>query len=130
MKRPRRRRLRKFRAIPRPWAGRRLPPELRVGKVGRLAAELDGPDDPRFETLLRRIESSPILGGNAVRVYFSGEEAFAAMCQAAAAAREEILLESYIFRDDHTGLGFAEHLVAAVGRGVTVRVLTDAVGSF
>src|SRR3954469_2111791 len=109
-RRPRRHRFRRFRAIPRPFAGRRLPPELRVGKVGRLAATLDGPDDPRVEVLLRRIESSPILGGNTAHVFFSGEEAFAAMRQAAVAAREEILLESYIFRDDATGRVFAEHL--------------------
>ena len=127
---PRSHRFRRFRAIPRPFAGRRLPAELRVGRVGRLAATLDGPDDPRFETLLRRIESSPILGGNTAQVFFSGKEAFAAMCQAVATARREILVESYIFRDDATGQGFAEQLAAAVARGVTVQVLTDAVGSF
>jgi cardiolipin synthase A/B len=129
-RRPRRHRFRRFRPIPRPFAGRLLPPELRVGKVGRLAATLDGPDDPRFETLLRRIESSPILGGNTAQVYFSGGEAFAAMREAVATARREILLESYIFRDDATGRVFAEQLAAAAARGVSVRVLTDAVGSY
>src|SRR5882724_10121645 len=126
----RRHRFRRFRAILRPFAGRKLPPELRVGQVGRLAAALDGPDDPRFETLLRRIESSPILGGNTARVFFSGKEAFTAMGEAVSAARREILLESYIFRDDATGRGFAEQLAAAAARGVAVRILTDAVGSF
>ena len=129
-RRPRRHRFRRFRAILRPFAGRKLPPELRVGQVGRLAAALDGPDDPRFETLLRRIESSPILGGNTARVFFSGKEAFTAMGEAVSAARREILLESYIFRDDATGRGFAEQLAAAAARGVAVRILTDAVGSF
>ncbi len=130
MKRLRRRRFRMFRPILRPLAGRRLPPELRVGKVGRLAAQLEGLSDPRFETLLRRIDNAPILGGNEVRVFFSGAEAFAAMREAAATAQEEILLESYIFRDDGTGKLFAQYLAAAAQRGVRVRVLTDAVGSF
>jgi cardiolipin synthase len=126
----RRRRFRMFRPIPRPLAGRRLPSELRVGKVGRIAAELDGLSDPRFEVLLRRIDSAPIFGGNEVQVFFSGEEAFAAMREAAATAEREILVESYIFRDDGTGRLFAEYLAAAAKRGVQVRVLTDAVGSF
>jgi cardiolipin synthase A/B len=130
MRRPRRRRFRQFRPIPRPFAGRRLPPELAVSRVGRLAAELDGLADPRFEILLRRIESSPIYGGNEVQVFSSGEEAFAAMRRAVAAAEREILLESYIFRDDGTGRLFAEDLTAAAARGVAVRVLSDAVGSF
>src|SRR5262249_60531801 len=111
-RRPRRHRSRRFRPIPRPFAGRRLPKELRVGRVGRLAAALDGPDDPRFETLLQRIETSPILGGNEVRVFGSGEDAFAAMREAVAAARREILLESYIFRDHATGRVFADLLAA------------------
>jgi cardiolipin synthase len=119
-----------FRPIPRPLAGRRLPPELRVGKVGRIAAELLGLSDPRFEVLLRRIDSAPIFGGNEVEVFTSGEEAFAAMREAAAMAEREILLESYIFRDDGTGRLFAEYLAAAAKRGVQVRVVTDAVGSF
>src|SRR5262249_42572288 len=115
--------------IPRPFAGRKLPPELRAGRVGRLAAELGGLTDPRFEVLLRRIESSPILGGNEVKVFFSGEEAFAAMRQAASRAQREILPAPYIFRDDGTGQLFAESLMEAARRGVAVRVLTDAVGS-
>ncbi|HEV7517601.1 MAG TPA: phospholipase D-like domain-containing protein [Thermoanaerobaculia bacterium] len=119
-----------FRPIPRPLAGRRLPSELRVGKVGRIAAELTDLADPRFEILLRRIDSAPIFGGNEIQLFSSGEEAFAAMREAAATAEREILVESYIFRDDGTGRLFAEYLATAAKRGVKVRVLTDAVGSF
>jgi cardiolipin synthase len=118
-----------FRPIPRPFAGRRLPFELEAGRVGILTADYDGFDDPRFEFLLRRIDTSPIYGGNEVRVFSSGGDAFAAMREAAAGAEREILLESYIFRDDGTGRLFAEILADAAKRGVAVRVLTDAVGS-
>jgi cardiolipin synthase A/B len=124
------RRFRRFRPFPRPLAGRLLPPELRVRRVGRIAEALPGGiADPGFEVLLRRIDGSPVLGGNRVELFFNGFEAFAAMRREVAAAEREILLESYIFKDDATGRGFLEDLAAAALRGVAVRVLADALGS-
>jgi len=129
--RPRRRRFRAFRPFPRPHVGRRLPRELRAKQVGRLAGSFaEGLRDPQFEILLRRIDGAPVLGGNRVFVFFNGEDAFAAMCEAVAAAEREVLLESYIFKDDETGRRFFETLAAAAARGVSVRLLTDGVGSF
>lgn len=64
-----------------------------------------------------------------VRLLPDGEEAFARMRQAIAEAREEILLETYILRDDTLGVTVQEALVAAAARGVRVCVLADAVGS-
>jgi cardiolipin synthase len=125
-------RLRRRRWLPklRPRAGRRLPPELRVGSVGKLAAALpEGLRDPGFAVLLRRIDESPILEGNRVRVFFRGPETFEAMCASIDAARKEVLVESYIFKDDATGRSLMETLGRAVGRGVSVRVLADAFGS-
>jgi len=125
-----RRRWRLWRPALRPRAGRRLPPELRVENVGRLAAALPGGlRDPGFSILLRRIDQSPILDGNRVRAFFRGPETFEAMCAAIDAAKEEVLVESYIFKDDATGRSLLETLVRAVGRGARVRVLADAFGS-
>ena len=124
-----RRRWRLWRPFLRPRAGRRLPPELRVQNVGRLAAALPaGLEDPGFAILLRRIDESPILDGNRVRVFFSGPETFEAMRAAIDTARQEILVESYIFKDDATGRSLRDSLGRAVARGVTVRVLADAFG--
>ncbi|HEY4562516.1 MAG TPA: hypothetical protein VIJ36_06030, partial [Thermoanaerobaculia bacterium] len=104
MKRHRRHRFRRFKPVLRPAPGRELPPELRIGSVERLAGELpEGMADPGFEVLLRRIDGAPFLGGNEVEVFFDGRAAFAAMRDAVRCAREEILLESYIFKDDSTG---------------------------
>jgi cardiolipin synthase len=126
-----RHRFRHFQPILRPGPGRRLPRELRVGRVGRLARTLpDGLRDPGFEILMRRIDGAPILGGNRAQLYFRGEDAFAAMGEAVAGARREILLESYIYKDDAAGRGFLEALSVAARRGVEVRVLADALGSF
>jgi cardiolipin synthase len=125
-----RRRFRRFRPILRPRAGHRLARELRSGRVGRLAQALPlGVEDPGFEILLRRIDSAPILGGNRVEVFTRGADAFEAMRVASLAAEREILLESYIFKDDATGRRFLEGAASAVLRGVTVRVMADAVGS-
>jgi cardiolipin synthase len=44
-------------------------------------------------------------------------------------AAEEILLESYIFKDDETGWEILDLLGQAASRGVAVRVLADAFGS-
>ena len=122
--------LRLWRPTLRPRAWRRLPPELRVGSVGKLAAALpEGLRDPGFAVLLRRIDESPILEGNRVRPFFRGPETFDAMRAAIDSAREEVLVESYIFKDDATGRSFMETLGRAVARGVRVRVLADAFGS-
>jgi cardiolipin synthase A/B len=128
-KRPHRRR----RWLPRlrPWAGRRLPKALRAENVATLAGALPGGlADPAFEELLTRIETSTVLAGNRVRVYTDGTEAFDAMLTAIDGAREEVLLEAYIFRDDDTGLAFRDALVRASERGARVRVLADGLGSF
>jgi cardiolipin synthase len=128
---PRRfRRFRFFRPVPRPHAGRRLPRELRGRNVVRLAGALpDGVRDPGFEALLQKIDNAPFLGGNEVEVYVRGDDAFAAMREAVAGAQTEILLESYIYKDDSTGRAFLDDLAAAAARGVRVKVLADALGS-
>ncbi|MFY9821302.1 MAG: phospholipase D-like domain-containing protein [Thermoanaerobaculia bacterium] len=114
----------------RPFPGRTLPPDLRVGRVGKIAAALPaGLADPGFEVLLRRIDGAPFLGGNRVDVFFDGREAFGAMRESGEAAEREILLESYIFKDDATGRQFLEQMKTAAERGLAVRVLADAIGS-
>ena len=122
---------RRFRAIPRPIVGHVLPPELRAPHVADVAATLPrGVRDPGFEILLRRIDGAPLLPASDVEPYFRGHDAFAAMRDAILGAREEILLESYIFKDDEVGRELALDLAAAASRGVAVRVLADAFGSF
>lgn len=111
-------------------AFRVLPRDVRPKRVGLLAGALPGGlRGPGFEVLLRRIDASPLHPGNAVTVYFDGSEAFGAMSAAVETAREEVLLESYIFKDDAAGRALVDLLEAAVRRGVTVRVLADAFGS-
>jgi cardiolipin synthase len=103
---------------------------LRAENVGSIATQLPrGVHDPAFEALLRRIDQAPFHGGNQLRVFHRGEEAFRFMQGAIGDAAEEILLESYIFKDDATGWEMLELLGQASARGVAVRVLADAFGS-
>ena len=115
----------------RPLAGRKLPNELRAEKVGYLAEALPlGVHGAGFERLVGRIDTGPIHHGNQIQLFFRGEEAFASVCQAIEGATEEILLETYILRDDATGRKLLGLLGGAAARGVKVRVLADAYGSW
>jgi len=60
----------------------------------------------------------------------SGDEAFPAMLTAIDEATSSVQLESYIFADDEVGRRFRDALVRAAQRGMLVRVLVDAIGSF
>jgi cardiolipin synthase A/B len=115
----------------RPRAGRKLPNELRAENVCSLAEVLPlGVRDAGFEQLVGRIETGPIHLGNQVQLFFRGEEAFASVRQAIEGATQEILLETYILRDDATGRKLLSLLSSAAARGVKVRVLAEAYGSW
>ena len=115
----------------RPFAGRRLPRELRAENVRLLAAALPGGlRDPGFEPLVERIDDSSFLPGNRVTPFFAGTDAFASMLASIDGAATEVLLEAYILRDDTTGQAFQAALSRAAARGAAVRVLADAFGSF
>ncbi|HEY9170790.1 MAG TPA: cardiolipin synthase B, partial [Verrucomicrobiae bacterium] len=60
----------------------------------------------------------------------NGSEAFPAMLTAINEARHSVCLETYIFSPDDLGRRFRDGLASAQRRGVRVRVLVDAVGSY
>jgi cardiolipin synthase len=69
------------------------------------------------------------MGGNAVQLLRGGDALFPAMCEAIAAARDEVWLATYIFHDDRSGRIVAQALAAAAARGVRVHVVIDGFGS-
>lgn len=113
-----------------PPADRKLPEQYRPENVLRVAEGLpDGPRSPEFLELVCKIDTGRLHAGNKVELFFDGQAAFASMHEAINAARKELLLETYILRDDSTGLEMREALRRAVTRGVAVRVLADGFGS-
>jgi cardiolipin synthase len=108
-----------------------VPRELRAWRAWGVARRLaDGVRDPAFRTLVQRVDGGPIHGCPPVTLLPDGEQAFARMLEAIAQAREEVLLETYILRDDRLGTSVQTALIAAAARGLRVYVLADAVGSF
>jgi cardiolipin synthase len=69
-----------------------------------------------------------LVGGNRVALLRNGLQVFPAWLAAIDAARERVSLEMYIFHDDNIGRKFAEALIRAAARGVSVRLLYDFVG--
>lgn len=82
-----------------------------------------------LKTLGDKVARRRLKTGNAIATLRTGDEAYAAMAEAIAGARHAIILETYIFDRDPIGLRLADALIAALGSGVAVRVLIDAVGA-
>jgi len=80
--------------------------------------------------LANAVTRRPLICGNAVSTLYNGEQAFPAMLEAIRSAETSIFLSSYIFMADRTGKLFVRELLAAVDRGVDVRVLIDAFGEY
>lgn len=95
--------------------------EAVISQFGRRFAAL--------QTLGDRVTRYPLTTGNTIDMLENGDEAYAAMKTAIDDAQSSILLETYIFDRDRIGLRIADALIAAVRRGVEVRVLIDAVGA-
>lgn len=106
------------------------PSELRRYRSWALANGLvDGVRDAGFMELVQRIERGVFHTAPPVTLLVDGEQAFDAVLRGLGNAREEILLETYILRDDRIGTEVQGALIEAVKRGVRVSVLADAIGS-
>ena len=89
----------------------------------------DGADGDAFAELVRRIDGSPWHPLGTAEVFCDGHLALRAVLTQIASAQEEVLVETYILRDDDIGQELADALADAVRRGVRVALLADAVGS-
>lgn len=73
--------------------------------------------------------SGRLIRGNHITLLETGGDYFPALVAAIDAARQEVLLETYIFEDDDTGRRVAAALCAAAARGLRVRLMVDGFGS-
>jgi cardiolipin synthase len=116
---------------------------LRYGAArGRLAGRsshmgtAEAPNRPRLAedaaalaAVARRLGQGEPTFASAVRVLDDGDVTMEALAEAIAAARHHVHMEYYIWEPDSVGTRFRDLLAEAVGRGVQVRVIYDAVGS-
>ena len=100
--------------------------DVELASAGNVPAATRG---SAFARGLWRIAAADASAGNQVALLRDGPATYEAMLAAVAQARDSIVLESYVFRDDAVGQQFAELLLAAAARGVRVRLLTDWIGA-
>ncbi len=72
----------------------------------------------------------PVSRGNGAELLIDGQATFDAVLDEIDKAKNYVLIQFYIVRDDDLGRQVQERLIAAVKRGVHVRFMTDAVGSY
>ncbi len=79
--------------------------------------------------VLERLAHLPYIRGNDAKLLIDGEQTFAAMFEAIDRAKEYVLAEFFIVRDDDLGDQFKDRLIRAAKRGCQVFLLYDDVGS-
>jgi cardiolipin synthase len=91
-----------------------------------------GRGDPDAVNLrpFEHVAGLPVVRGNDARILVDGAETFPAIFEAIEAARDYLLVQFYIYRDDDLGREMTNRLIAAAGRGVKVRLAYDVYGSW
>lgn len=109
-----------------------------VAHMTMLEAKLidDPPDRPVIEDrflpvsrLAEHVSERPPRAGNRLQLLNDTAAVIQAMVEDIGEARRHCHLLMYIYLNDHSGRRVGEALIAAAERGVTCRVLVDAVGS-
>ncbi len=86
---------------------------------------------PRFIRLMGRLRplGLPVTHRhNSVELFHGGRQFFEAFFSAIRSAEHTILLEYYLIHNDRLGNGLTHELAAAVGRGVSVKLIYDYIG--
>ncbi|WP_171207435.1 MULTISPECIES: cardiolipin synthase [unclassified Ruegeria] len=96
-------------------------------------ADFSKPDPDRMTINPRPFEAlshMPVSRGNGAELLVDGEATFKSIFEAIDSAQNYVLVQFYIVRDDRLGRQLRDKLIAAAKRGVHVRFMTDAVGSY
>ncbi len=92
----------------------------------------DSPHDLsiRLTHLIQRSTGMPLTTAHSIKLLVNGSTKYDAIIEDIDAAKLHVHLEYYIYAGDKTGTLIRDALVAAVKRGVKVRLLMDGAGSF
>lgn len=85
--------------------------------------------EPVSATLLEKLAKLPATGGNHVELLVDGEATFRSIFQSIETAREYVLVQFYIIRDDSLGRRLKDALIAKARSGVRCYLLYDEIGS-
>lgn len=100
--------------------------ESRLSQQGSVVVEASVASLSRF---VDGVVDRERLAGSAVAPLRDGDEAYPAMIQAIASARQSVNMSTYIFDNDAAGCLFYDALARATQRGVKARVIIDSVGA-
>lgn len=98
--------------------------EGRGGPIEELGAQ-----GPSIARVLQSSGVAPPRGGNSFELLTTGEAAYARLMELIATAERTIDLTMFILGHDTTGRAVVDALAGRAARGVSVRVILDAVGS-
>ena len=83
---------------------------------------------PNYEAL-KALARAPLTSGNDVELLIDGEATFDSIIEGIERAREHVLVEFYIVRDDGLGRRLKEALIGKAREGLQVLLLYDEIGS-
>lgn len=86
-------------------------------------------DTTRLRDALEECLAVPFTSGNRIDRLLNGDEIFPAMLDAIRSAERQVDFETFVYWQGDIAEQFADALIEAAERGVSVRVLLDAVGS-
>ena len=87
-------------------------------------------DSRQLISLVNKLSSGHLFGGNAIDVFTTGREKFEALKRDIEAAREYVLVQYFIIENDEVGSELIKLLERKAREGVKVTVLYDYVGSY
>jgi cardiolipin synthase len=85
--------------------------------------------DPRFPEFVAALVAAGVTQDDAFEVLQNGVDIFPAMLAAVDAATTRISFETFIYADGEVAASFTDAFVRAAERGVSVRIVVDAIGS-
>src|SRR5690606_9658723 len=117
-------------APPAAGAGPALPARRPCRRSARAqGASVVAPVRPRAAAGAGGVVAVARVDGHDLHLLENGEAFFARVGEAIAAARDEVLLESFILFEDKVGLALQRQLIDAARRGVRVEATVDGYGS-
>lgn len=95
-------------------------------------SEAESPHDlsVQLSKLVQVATGMPLSTCDSVRLLVNGSPKFDSVIEDIGAAKHHVHLEYFIYAGDRTGTLIRDALVAALGRGVKIRLLMDGAGSF
>jgi cardiolipin synthase len=106
----------------------RLLPTVSGATTAAIPAGLSNPSTARWPAL-KQLARLPFLGPNTAELLIDGEATFHSIFAGIESARNCVLVQFFIIRDDALGNALAERMIERARAGLTVRLLYDDIGS-